>query len=103
LGALHIYSFHASTSHVAYVLMQHMIMALLRSWDHLKSCGCHLTRYAVTEDGVELSIKMGLREVFKDPLEHRGAKTEVIPEFREGRTGSEELDWMYRYHRRVRT
>jgi transcriptional regulator with XRE-family HTH domain len=102
LGALHIYSFHASTSHVAYAILQHLVLALMRDWKHLVERDCSLTRYPVTEDGLELSIKMGLGQVFTDPREHTRFKTEIIPEFREGRFGSEELKWIIDLSRRVR-
>jgi transcriptional regulator with XRE-family HTH domain len=102
LGALHIYSLHASTSHVAYILLQRMIIALLQSWDQLEKKGCYLTRYTVTEDGLELSSKMEMREVFTDVAEHRSARTEVVPEFREARIGSENLSWIHEYRGAIR-
>lgn len=102
LGTLHIYSFHASTSHVAYAILQHLVRALMLDWEHLVECDCSLTRYPVTEDGLELSIKMGLRQVFPDPREHTRFKTEIIPEFREGRFRSADLKWIIDLRRRVR-
>lgn len=102
LGTLHIYSFHASTSHVAYAILQHLVRALMLSWEHLVECDCSLTRYPVTEDGLELSTKMGLKQVFADPREHTRFKTEIIPEFREARFGSVDLKWIIELRRRVR-
>lgn len=115
LGALHIYSFYACTSHTAYVLLQQMVLELLRRWDRLVARQCYLSRYPVTEDGIELADKLGLVSRSRNPGEHASTAfneaTEVIPEFWDAQFGGKErqlwgghkgLDWIMEYRGEVR-
>jgi hypothetical protein len=115
LGALHIYSFYACNSHAAYVLLQQMVLECLRRWDKLVTCNCHLSRYPVTEDGIELADKLGLvsrsRSTWDDARSVSIEMAKVVPELWEAKFGGDEraklgghkgLDWIPEYRRQVR-
>jgi hypothetical protein len=115
LGALHIYSFYACNSHAAYVLLQQMVLECLRRWDKLVTCNCHLSRYPVTEDGIELADKLGLvsrsRSTWDDARNASIEMAKVVPELWEARFGGDEraklgghkgLDWILEYRRQAR-
>jgi transcriptional regulator with XRE-family HTH domain len=101
LRALHIYSFHASSSHVAYALVQRFVIGILKWWEHLVQRGCSITRYPVTEDGIELAKKLGLTHVFLDHAEQLRLKTEIIPQFWEASIGGDDLNWILQHRTRV--
>ena len=115
LGALHIYSFYACSSHTAYVLLQQMVLEFLRRWDRLVARNCYLSRYPVTEDGIELADKLGLVSRSRNTWDHARAVVsegaEVSPELWEAKFGGDEralfgghkgLDWIVEYRGKVR-
>jgi len=100
LAAIHMYSFYACNSGVAYALLRRFVRSLLIQWPHLAAVDCVLSRYAVTADGVDLASEMGLALQYEDVDEWRRARTEVTPQFRASPLAS--LTWLDGYRRKLR-
>jgi transcriptional regulator with XRE-family HTH domain len=100
LRTLHISSFFAFTSQIAYALLHTLIHEILRHRESLEQRQCCLSQYVVTADGDELADKLGLRSRFGHLSEKVGVNTEITPEYREAPIS--QLEWLRNYHSEVR-
>lgn len=95
LGALHIQSFFAFNSQVAYVLLHALLTVIVSQRASLVKQGCSLSQYVVTSDGDQLGRALGLTQRFEDHPETNREKTEIAPRYRDAPIGS--LDWLHQY------